>query len=361
MTQHQDVAISAEVEECLRRGSPVAIGVSGGKDSSAVAFATVAYLDRVGHTGPRILIHSDLGRTEWRESLPTCQRLAERLGLELVVVRRAAGDMLARWQSRWAGNVRRWTELACVKLILPWSTAAMRFCTGELKRDVICRDLVRRFPGHTIVSVSGVRRDESPDRRKALISRAQPKLTNRKRSTTGLEWNAIADWSKAEVFSYLESLDFPLHEAYTKYGSSRVSCAFCILAKKSDLLAATTCPDNAELYRTMCGLELESTFSFQSGSWLSDVAPHLLTETQRASVETTKERAARREAAEALIPRHLLYTKGWPTSCPTKAEAELLAKVRFDVAEAVGLPKTFTNADRVIQRYQELLELKAVS
>ena len=37
------------------------------------------HLDRIGHTGPRLLIHADLGSVEWRDSLPTCERLAARL------------------------------------------------------------------------------------------------------------------------------------------------------------------------------------------------------------------------------------------------------------------------------------------
>jgi hypothetical protein len=77
------------------------------------------WLDAQGHAGPRILIHSDLGRVEWRQSLPLCERLAARLGLELVVVRRQAGDLLDRRQTRWRNNVARYADLACVQLIVP--------------------------------------------------------------------------------------------------------------------------------------------------------------------------------------------------------------------------------------------------
>src|SRR5581483_2926625 len=99
------------------------------------------------HRGPRVLIHSDLGRVEWGDSLPQCERLAAHLGLELIVVRRQAGGLMERWQTRWANNVARCAALECVKLILPWSTASMRFCTSELKTAIICRELVQRFPG----------------------------------------------------------------------------------------------------------------------------------------------------------------------------------------------------------------------
>ncbi len=42
----------------------MAVGVSGGKDSQAAAMATFAHLDDIGHVGPRILIHADLGFVE---------------------------------------------------------------------------------------------------------------------------------------------------------------------------------------------------------------------------------------------------------------------------------------------------------
>jgi hypothetical protein len=135
-TPRREVLVTPEITSALERGAAVAIGVSGGKDSAATALATVDYLESVGHRGPRVLINSDLGRVEWRQSLPACRRLAVRLGLELMVVRRETGDLVDRWHLRWENNVRRYSELSCVKLILPWWTASMRFCTSELKTSI---------------------------------------------------------------------------------------------------------------------------------------------------------------------------------------------------------------------------------
>jgi hypothetical protein len=155
------ISTTPDIDRLLAADSPVALGVSGGKDSCAMAFALTAHLDAISHRGPRLLIHADLGRTEWKDSLPTCERLAQATGLELVVVRRKAGDMLARWQGRWANNVERYATLSCVKLILPWSTPSMRFCTSELKMDVICADLPRLLAaGHAVALVG-----ESPEPR----------------------------------------------------------------------------------------------------------------------------------------------------------------------------------------------------
>lgn len=135
------IAITPDVRALLNAHAVVAVGVSGGKDSQACAIAVDHFLNEIGHVGPRILVHSDLGRVEWKDSHPVCEKLAERLNWELLTVRRKAGDMLDRWEGRWRANLSRYQHLESVKLILPWSTPAMRFCTSELKTDVICSAL----------------------------------------------------------------------------------------------------------------------------------------------------------------------------------------------------------------------------
>lgn len=351
------VSTHPEVESLLSQGAPVAIGISGGKDSTIAAFETVEHLDRIGHTGVRVLIHSDLGRVEWKDSLLTCERLAERLGLELIVVRREAGDMMDRWLVRWENNVRRYVNLECVKLILPWSTPSMRFCTSELKTAVICRELIKRFPGQTIMSVTGIRREESARRANAPVVAPQPKLASKKHKTSGIDWHPILDFKLEDVWLGHKRRAFPLHEAYTAFGSSRVSCAFCIMGSASDLKASASCPDNQDIYREMVELEARSTFAFQSG-WLGDVAPELLSAELREWIRGAKEKAAAREAEEARIPLHLLYQKGWPVYVPTWAEAEVMGDVRRKVGASLKLNVRYTDPASIIDRHQELMFLK---
>lgn len=353
------VVTTSEVDALLAAGAPVAIGVSGGKDSCAGAIATVEHLDRIGHTGPRVLVHSDLGRVEWKQSITICEQLAARLGVELVVVRREAGDMMDRWLTRWSNNVERYADLSCVKVILPWSTPSMRFCTSELKVAIICRELVKRFPGQTIVNACGIRRAESSGRAKAPVAKAQPKLTSKTHRTTGIDWHPIIEWSTPDVFRFLAARGCELHEAYTVYNVSRVSCAFCIMQNEADMIASSSCPDNAAIYREMVDLEIESTFAFQGARWLGDVAPNLLTDEQRDGLRLAKERAAMRQTIEERVPDHLLYAKGWPTVMPTQAEAELLAEVRREVAAVLGLEVACTTAEAVLARYAALMRLKA--
>lgn len=353
----RQVATTPAVDAMLTSNAVVAVGVSGGKDSLAVALATAHHLDDIGHTGPRVLIHSDLGRVEWKDSLPSCERLAERMGWELIVVRRNAGDMLARWEGRWAANLRRYAELECVKLILPWSTPSMRFCTSELKTAVITSALRKRFPGQDILNVTGIRRQESANRAAMPVAAQMTALT--RRDAIGYSWNSIIEWPIEDVLQEIADAGLVLHEAYTKYGVSRVSCAFCIMSAANDLAMAAACDDNRALYVSMVDLEAASGFGFQGSRWLADVAPHLLSPDLRERVVRAKDGAAKRVELEKMLPKHLHYTKGWPTSLPTGNEAELIASVRRGVAKAVGISVKYTTGAEVLARYAELLDRKA--
>jgi tRNA(Ile)-lysidine synthase TilS/MesJ len=72
------LSITHEVQKLLDAGAPLAVGVSGGKDSQAVSWALSQFLR--DYEGPKILVHSDLGTVEWLDSLPACRRIAERIG-----------------------------------------------------------------------------------------------------------------------------------------------------------------------------------------------------------------------------------------------------------------------------------------
>lgn len=356
--RHTTAATTPEVDELLSHNCVVAIAISGGKDSDACALATAKHLDAIGHTGPRVLIHSDLGSIEWKDSLPSCERLAKRLGYELIVIRPKSGGLVERWQKRWTANVKRYSNLECVKLILPWSTPSMRFCTSEKKTSEIVRELRKRYPTQDILNVTGVRRQESANRSTTPISENMPTLA--RKGALGHTWNAIAHWLIEDVFQEIFDAGLELHEAYTKYMASRVSCVVCIMSTAADLKAATTCEDNIPVYRVLVELEATSGFGFQGSRWLADVAPHLLSADLLERVARAKEGAKRRVALEAKLPKHLHFKKGWPEVMPTPAEAELIAEVRRGVADAVGLEVGYTTAEAVLARYAELMAKKAL-
>jgi 3'-phosphoadenosine 5'-phosphosulfate sulfotransferase (PAPS reductase)/FAD synthetase len=348
------------IDDLLATGAPVAGGVSGGKDSDVEASEVHRHLQEIGHTGPFILIHSDLGRIEHTDSLPSCQRIADRLGVELVVVKREKGDMVDRWLQRWGKNLERYRNLECVKLILPWSTANMRFCTSELKTEIICRYLVKRFPHETILSAVGIRRQESSTRAKAQVLSPQEKLTNKTFGTTGYNWNPILGWTLEDVLAYHQHYNIPLHEAYTTFGMSRVSCAYCILSSLPDLIASALDPRNHDVYRELVDIEIVSAFSFQSDRWLGDIAPHLLSAEQLVGLAEAKRRSKAREQVEKRIPSHLRFTRGWPTVMITRSEAVLLSEVRRGVADIMEISGMhYLDADAIFACYEELMAEKS--
>lgn len=353
------VSLTPDVIEMLERNAVAAVGISGGKDSQACLLAVHEHLNAIGHTGKRVAIHSDLGRVEWLQSLPKCEEMARHLGWELIVVKSQSGDMMDRWLVRWENNLKRYRDLSCVQLILPWSTPSMRFCTSEKKTQLIARELRKRFPGEDVINITGIRREESANRSKMPVSKPDASIVNK--GGKGLVWNAIIDWKLDQVLQAISSRGLSLHEGYTRYGMSRISCVFCIMSSTPDKIASAHCDDNLDVYREMVGLEAESTFAFQANSWLADVRPEVLDEELRQKVIRAKAAAEERVAAEKLIPKELRYEKGWPTRMPTREEAEILATVRQRVANAVGISIEFTDADSILSRYEELLHARPES
>lgn len=342
------ISTAPEVDALLASHAPVAIGVSGGKDSQAAALATIAHLDSIGHSGPRVLIHSDLGVVEWKESLPVCERLAAHLGIELITVRRKAGDLMDRWESRWQSSVRRYIDLETVALVLPWSTPSMRFCTSELKTHIIGAELRRRFKGQTYINVTGVRREESTARAKGAVATVDA-------DGRAWNWRPISDWKIGEVFSYIAESGLAVHQAYTEFGMSRVSCRFCIMSNAADIIAATAVPESRDLYCRMVDLEIASTFAFQGNKWLGDVARNLLGFDRAEQLANAKVRALARVALESKITKDMRYVKGWPTRMLTDDEASLLAITRQRVGEIIGIQPRYLDRPSIHGRYAELM------
>jgi len=342
------VATTGEIERLISAGAPVAIGASGGKDSQAAALATICHLDRVGHTGPRLLVHADLGSVEWIDSHRICAELADHLGLELVIVRRKAGGLMERWESRWRSSVERYQMLSTVTLVPCWSTPAMRFCTSEQKTHVITAELRRRFKGQPIINVTGVRRDESAARAKVPVASAD-------KDGKIWTWRPIADWSVGEVFAEIDARGLDPHPAYRQFGMSRVSCRFCIMSSLPDMQAAANQPEAHPIYREMVRLECDSTFAFQGSRWLGDIAPHILDANEREALAAAKIKAKRRIEAEKRITKPMLYVKGWPTRMLTDDEADLLAGVRREVSGLFGFKSDCLDRTSIHQRYAELM------
>ena len=358
---NRSIQIPSEVQALLERGAPIVIGTSGGKDSLAVASAIKRHLP--DHPGGLLLIHADLGSVEWEDSWPSCQRMSEGLGIELVSCTRPAGGLMSRWESRWQSSIRRYCAMETVAVVLPWSTPAMRFCQSETKVDPITSFIKKRYGKQPILNVTGVRGEESTSRAKQPACSPVAKLP-----PGSLSWRPIHHWLLQDVWDEIAESGVAAHEAYTTYGSSRVSCRWCILANEADLKASLKDPAGHPIYRRMCELELESGFAFQGNRWLTSLAPELLDlgfpqlrgghTPGGARLWSAMLKAKVREDLQRWVPKHLQFTKGWPHCVPTVEESEKLAEMRQGICALYHWESPYLTAAAVRDRYQELWEAK---
>jgi len=356
------IAVDPTILAAIACGAWFAFSLSGGKDSTLAAWTAMSLLDQLGHPRERrIAIHADLGRAEWRSTPATVEVIAARMSVPLVIVRRRAGDMVARWEQRFASGKARYEVLETYNLIGPWSSASLRFCSSELKATQIGPELARRFRGETIVSVIGLRREESTARRFTPISRTDYRFAKpgNRAGTRMISWHPLVDWTASEVFAAHDVYDLPLHESYRTYGASRLSCAFCVLASGADLSASARASANLDLYHHLVGMEAKSTFSFQPGRWLADVAPHLLPPSQQVRIERAKADAEERRGLEAQLPADLRFIKGWPPRVPTRDEAMQIATLRAPILRRHGLKNIYPTGPAVQARFDELLAAKS--
>lgn len=199
--------------------------------------------------------------------------------------------MMERWEGRWENNVRRYDDFSCVSLMLPWST---RRCVSQRH----WRQSPENLQPQQDAGIQG----------RQLTQPARP-------AGLGVEFDRRMDVARGTGRNRGHGRE--LHEAYTRYGMSRVSCSFCIVASKPDLVFSATCVGNQDTYRGMVPLEVAFLFAFHSGAWLGDIALHLLDPKALGMPRNAKEVCRIREAPEATIPRHLHYVSGWPTCIPT--------------------------------------------
>lgn len=352
-----DIAITSEIVAAIRAGAWIVFNLSGGKDSSAALFAVNLQLDSLGHPrARRMAIHADLGRAEWDSTPDTVARIAASADVPLTVVRRAAGDLVDRWIQRFESGKRRYEALETYNLIGPWSSASLRFCQSEMKAAVIGPALARMLRGQQIISVLGLRRDESHNRAATPVAKADlrhAKAGNRHGTAITL-WHPIAYWNSEDVFRAHGTLGITLHEAYSIWGATRLSCRYCIFASLHDLSASAAAPANTEAYRELVGIEARSTFPFQPTRWLADIAPHLLSGGLRADVERAKADQLERRHLEASMPAGLRYVKGWPPRMPTLAEAEDIAAARRPILARHRLANRYPTGSAVQARFAEL-------
>lgn len=206
----------------------ILVNSSAGKDSQAMLTHLVALADAQGVSRDRLLVvHADLGRVEWAGTADLAAEQAAAYGLRFEVVRRDKGDLLDQIEARG---------------MFPSSTA--RYCTSDQKVAQIAKLMTRltadwRAEHGTdrpfrILNTLGIRAQESPARAKKMPLH-RDSASNGRREVT--RWLPIFDWTTEQVWQVIRESGLRHHPAYDE-GMPRLSCVFCVLAGKRELVLA---------------------------------------------------------------------------------------------------------------------------
>ena len=229
-----DLYIPPECRDMIRRGALVAVNSSGGKDSQTMTIL----LTRTVPRDQLVVVHAPLGEVEWPGTVEHIENTMP-AGVPLILARVASGKSL----------------LELVEERGKFPGPRIRFCTSDLKRSPIERELRRYLKAHPrfggrIVSAIGIRRDESRARSTRI-----PWGRSDRNSRAGREWFdwlPIFDLGADDVFRVIRDAGQSPHWVYAR-GLSRCSCSFCIFSSRSDLRrAAELRPD---LYQSYAALE----------------------------------------------------------------------------------------------------------
>lgn len=232
----------------------ILINSSGGKDSQAHLDVVVEQADGEGLSRDRlIVVHADLGRVEWKGTAELAEKQAKHYGLRFEKVSRDE-DLLEQIEKRGM-----------------FPDSARRYCTSDHKRDQVGKLITRlhRESGKSefkVLSTMGIRAQESEARTK------KNPFTRDKRSSTQTRtvdiWFPIFEWKVEDVWARIKASGVEYHEAYD-LGMSRLSCVFCVFAKKCDLQIAAKA--NPELLDEYIAVEQRIGHSFRKNWSISEL------------------------------------------------------------------------------------------
>lgn len=219
----------APIAELAQAGAVFYVNHSGGKDSQAMLIEVLRQVP----PSQVVLVHADLGEVEWDGLREHIAATAPALPLIIAQPRRGLLQMIEE------------------RGMFP--SPSQRQCTSDLKRGPIEREIRRHAKANGIslvVNCMGLRAAESRERSKRVDFRANPR--NARAGRQWYDWLPIKDWSTDRVFAEIADAGQQPHWAYGA-GMSRLSCCFCIMALRQDLITAARLKPG--LYRRYVQLE----------------------------------------------------------------------------------------------------------
>lgn len=228
----------------IKQNTLFVINHSGGKDSQAMMIELLKIIPITNI----IVVHASLGEMEWEGALELAQRQADDASIPFYIAR-SAKTLLQMVENRFKSRPD----------IPSWPSAKYRQCTSDLKRDPIAKVIrrVMKERGITrVINCIGLRAGESRARAKAKTW----SITTRHcvAGRTWIEYLPIHSFTTDDVFSVIRDAGQSPHWAYLN-GNQRLSCVFCIMGSKSDLIHGARL--NPKLYAKYVSLEKKTGYT----------------------------------------------------------------------------------------------------
>jgi 3'-phosphoadenosine 5'-phosphosulfate sulfotransferase (PAPS reductase)/FAD synthetase len=234
----------------------ILVNSSAGKDSQAMLDYVVTLADAAGVKDRLVVVHCDLGEVEWEGTRDLAERQAQHYGLRFEVVSRDR-DLLH--------------QVEYERKMWPSSTA--RYCTSDQKTGQVAklmtalvRELALDRPAR-ILNCLGIRAQESCARAKKVPF--GPDTSASTKTTRHVDrWLPLHEWTEEAVWNRIKASGVEHHPAYDK-GMSRLSCRFCVLASKPDLLISVR--ENPELAQRYADIEKRINHTFTAAFSMADL------------------------------------------------------------------------------------------
>ena len=231
----------------------IGVSISGGKDSQIALREVVRLCREQGVPLSRVVcVFADLGKdSEWPGTQEIAAYHAAQYGLRFITVQKQTRNA--------GGGTRPQGLLERVVHRGHWPSPEQRWCTSDFKRGPIgtvitrlineiraqWRERIEELTGQPwssarmrlrrvrVLSVVGIRAEESPKRRK-MQSFTRDSHTNNGRITD--EWLPVHRWTLQQIWNDILTSGIRFHYAYYLVG--RLSCPACIFAPRAALVAA---------------------------------------------------------------------------------------------------------------------------
>lgn len=237
----------------------ILVNSSAGKDSQASLDVVAKIAKRAGIENRVVVVHCDLGEMEWEGTRELAEEQAAHYGFRFEVVRNERRTLLEQVEKRFIDRPDAPS----------WPSSAARWCTSDHKRGPVRKLMTQlakeqREAGVTgravrILNVMGLRAQESCARAKKVAYTYDESASGKGVVRHVDQWLPIHAWTTEMVWARIKASGVRYHEAYDK-GMERLSCQFCVLASKDDLVLSAKC--NPEMALEYAALEEKVGWSF---------------------------------------------------------------------------------------------------